>query len=133
MESEIVGPNEKIQILLAEYTSLRAEITDRVNSGYQVNAIVIAGLAVVVSGGAPWRLEVALGMILGIVILTIAGLIRRDLARLGRRVIFLEIEINHRAGEELLIYESKIGGEVTGFWSGVFDFHKTSKIPKKPS
>ena len=107
---------EKIQILLAEYNTLRDEVISRVDTGYQIVAFVLAALTIVVGVRFDWRMELSLLGTLSLLIWLIWLFAMRDLACLARRVIALEAEINKRSGEELLIYESRLGGGARDFW-----------------
>ena len=120
-----IDQKDKIQILLAEYSSLRSEISERVTSGYQLVAVGIAALAIIV--GSTMSLRIQIGMTLGLAIILAVNsrLIMRDVSRSARRVIQLEADINQRAGEELLAFESRMGGEVAGFWFGFFSYPKS--------
>jgi hypothetical protein len=41
---------------------------------------------------------------------------RRDITHAAERVAQLELEVNSRAGEKLLVWENEWGGHKTGFW-----------------
>jgi hypothetical protein len=104
-----IGEKEQIQILLAEYSSLRSEINSRITSVYQVAAIAAVAAA--------WLLQQTLGARFFIgVALTIIGLslcawvLIRDCIRASIRVQELEKEINRRAGDRLLVWETEWGG-----------------------
>src|SRR5882672_8332261 len=107
-----LGQKEKIQILLAEYATLRTEITGRIGYGFQIGGISAAIIT--------WLLQQALTnssvlLLLGSVILLLGVLgfswiNVRDLFRNARRVREIEFEINSRAGEYLLLWEMLWGG-----------------------
>jgi hypothetical protein len=111
-----IGAKEHIQILLAEYNSLRSEINARMSSVYQVVAIT----AVV----AVWLLQQRFGMrlYLGVAAAAVglalcAWALMRDCVRAALRVKQLEREINRRAGEHLLVWESEWGGQTSSLWA----------------
>src|SRR2546429_9833436 len=104
MSNGELGEKEKIQIRLAEYNTLRAEIIARTTNAYQVWGLI----AVVVI----WILQQPIGLTLAIgVTLAVVGLsfglwsLTRDVIRAGIRVQEIEREINDRAGEKLLVWE----------------------------
>jgi hypothetical protein len=112
-----LGPMDKIQILLSEYTSLRTEVIHRTTNFYQ-----IIGLAVVLFGlmvhqdvvGAKFRITVAVSVV---VIGIFWFLISRDLDKLTRRLREIEADVNARAGgEPLLLWETRWGG----VWATIF-------------
>ena len=125
MPSPEIDQKDKIQILLAEYSSLRSEISERVTSGYQLVAVGIAALAIIVGSAISFRIQIGMTIGLAIILAVNSRLIMRDVSRSARRVIQLEAEINRRASEELLAYESRMGGEVAGFWFGFFRYPKS--------
>ena len=109
MSNGELGEKEKIQIRLAEYNTLRAEIIARTTNAYQVWGLI----AVVVI----WILQQPVGSTLAIgVTLAVVGLsfglwsLTRDVIRAGIRVQEIEREINDRAGEKLLVWENERGG-----------------------
>ncbi len=105
---------EKVQVLLHEYDSLRTEITHRTNNMYQVAAI----------GGAVFVWFVSRPINIGsLVSLTVSAIIlflffwfiRKDTYKAAKRLRQLEKDINRRAGEELLLWETKYGAATTPF------------------
>ena len=106
----LVGTKDKIQILLNEYSSLRNEVVQRTNNLYQIIGIGAVLLSLIFArsyGEARFWIAVAIGVV---VITTCGFLIHHDVEKLARRLRALEKEINHRAGEELLIWETVWGG-----------------------
>ncbi len=106
---------EKVKILLQEYATLRSEILTRTSNMFQLFAIAASMLVWII--GRP----VDLRFWLAIFILILAGiffywLISRDIKKAATRLRELEIDINRRAGEELLVWEIKWGGDVTGYF-----------------
>jgi len=122
---------DRIQIILAEYNSLRAESTARMTSVYQVatmTALVLIWLLQQKDGGAP----LYLGLIAAIAGLSIcAWTIARDLGRTGIRVRQIEGEINKRAGEDLMVWESKWGGQTSSLW-GSQTMHRILRLNRPP-
>jgi predicted lysophospholipase L1 biosynthesis ABC-type transport system permease subunit len=97
---------EKIGILLAEYGSLRSEIIARMNHGYQLLSVAIAGIAIIsVFQQARWMLFAA-SFAIGVIFFIGSWLVWRDLRKLARRVQGIELDVNSRAGEHLLVWET---------------------------
>jgi hypothetical protein len=116
MMDEKIEQKDRIQILLAEYGGLRSEIHARSSSIYQV--ATIAALILI------WLLQQQIGMrlflgataaMLGL--LLCAWALTRDLVRAALRIKQIESDINRRAGEELLVWETKWGGQTSTLWS----------------
>jgi hypothetical protein len=106
---------EKVRILLNEYATLRSEILGRTNHMYQLGA---AGTVLVL-----WTIgrPVGFGFWFGLTIALVAlpyffWLISRDVQKAATRLRELEKESNSRAGETLLVWETRWGGAVTGIW-----------------
>ncbi len=102
---------DRIQILLAEYASLRSEILARTSYGFQLMAISSIALTwmVVQSSGSLSNLFWIVLTVIGIVFCMSIFVNIRDLKKAAHRVKELEHEINSRAGEHLLIWESLSG------------------------
>jgi hypothetical protein len=119
---------DKIQILLAEYNTLRNELIARTGYGFQIGAAIAAIIT--------WLLQQSLtaGSFLGFVFviggtLLFARINVRDWAKAAAEVRDLEHEINSRAGEHLLSHERLSGAAGRmGFLSGLFD--KIERLPK---
>lgn len=106
----------KIQVLLHEYATLRQEIITRTTHGFQ---LVAAGAVVLVWVMTRQELNVQFwfGAAIAILVVLIAiWFIIRDIGKAAKRIRELEKDINRRAGEELLVWETYWGGAVTGFW-----------------
>jgi len=115
MAEEALGDKERIQILLAEYNSLRGEINARVSNAYQVSAITAGAIAWFLQ--QPIGPKALAGAGIGVIgILISAWFIFRDCFKAGLRVQQLETEINRRAGEKLLVWENELGGLAAGYW-----------------
>jgi hypothetical protein len=111
-----IGEKERVQILLAEYTSLRSEINARMTSVYTV-ASFTAGIVI-------WLLQQQAGSLYlglaaaGIGLTLCAWALMRDLVRTALRVREIEAEVNRRAGERLLVWETEWGGQTSSLWGG---------------
>jgi hypothetical protein len=105
---------DKIQILLAEYAALRAELMARTGFGFQIAAVFLAGftwfLQQQLSGRSWWFWAGMVGV--GVCFLIAIFVNVRDLTRAARRLKDIEAEVNSRAGEHLLVWET-LGGVVT--------------------
>jgi len=115
MSEDQLGPKEKIAILALEYTSLRSEINVRMSSIYQVVAVFAAVSAWMLQQPLGWHLLLA-GCMATIGFATCIWFLARDSIKAAIRVQELEFEINKRAGEKLLIWESELGGLPHGYW-----------------
>jgi hypothetical protein len=103
---------DKIQILLAEYGSLRTEVIHRTNNLYQ---LVAAGAVLFSVAVSRQRIDAVFWITVGLSITVVAAfafLINRDLDKAARRLRDLELDINTRAGETLMIWETRWGGVV---------------------
>jgi hypothetical protein len=102
---------DRIQILLAEYSAMRAEILARTGYGFQIASVALVGMTWFLQQtltGKPWwfwllMVLVACGFLLAIHTNT------RDLKRAAKHVRRLEHEINSRAFEQLLVWETAHG------------------------
>ena len=102
---------DRIQILLNEYTALRAEIVSRTGYGFQILVIgtaILTWFLTATSSSRPWYFW--FGVAVFVVTFSIANFVNtRDLSRAAHRVKELEHEINSRAGEHLLVWETLAG------------------------
>jgi hypothetical protein len=113
MPNSPTDPFPGIQILLQEYSTLRSEILGRTNNIYQLIAGVPAVLIFILQQQSHFLI------LLSILIATtglFTWLISRDISKAARRLRQLEREINRRAGDHLLEWETRWGGNVTGYW-----------------
>src|SRR5579862_4409121 len=116
MPDNAVREKEWIQILLAEYNGLRAEINARMSSVYQV--ATITALVAVFLLQQQDRTRLGLGLLAGALGLGIcAWAIARDLVRAALRLKELEREINALAGRHLMVWETEWGGQTSSLWS----------------
>jgi hypothetical protein len=107
---------DRITILLAEYSTLRAEIVSRISVAIQIAAATLLTITFILQQRlSEWRWPwwAALGVI-ALGTLTFAILNNRDLGRCARRIRQIEHEINSRAGEHLLVWEQIWGGARKG-------------------
>jgi hypothetical protein len=98
----------KIQVLLAEYAALRAEVLSRSAQKFQVQTL--AGTALVAIVGLTGLLS-AISLILLTILLTALGLRLLDqiTRRLAARLREIETSVNGLAGETLLRWENESG------------------------
>jgi hypothetical protein len=98
---------------------------------YQVatmTALVLIWLLQQKDGGAPFYL----GLTAAIVGLSIcAWTLARDLGRAGIRVKQIEREVNRRAGERLLVWESEWGAQTSPIW-GTRLMHRILRLNRPP-
>jgi hypothetical protein len=110
---ETIGPKERLQVLLAEYNTLRAEILTRTSNGFQVTSIIAGLVAILLQWpiGLRFWMGVTLGLVLYICSLWI---ILSATAKLAARLRALEIIINTLVGKELLMWERNYGSAQIG-------------------
>ncbi|MBK8177223.1 MAG: hypothetical protein IPK66_18785 [Rhodospirillales bacterium] len=106
---------ERIEIILREYESLRLEILERTGHMYQ---LLVACAAVFL-----WVLTNSFSLSTLLVILSVimlggafSWLIDRDIRKAAERLRQIEHDINRRVGEDLLVWESRWGGAISGFF-----------------
>ncbi|HXH94614.1 MAG TPA: hypothetical protein VNN25_23765 [Thermoanaerobaculia bacterium] len=115
MSEPQLGDKETIDILALEYNSLRGHINARMSSMFQLAAVFVASAALLFRQSIETPVLVTEGIVLvafGIGL----WLLWHDMVKAGRRVQQLETEINRRANEKLLIWESELGGISHGYW-----------------
>ncbi len=113
--SDALSEKDKIQILLAEYNTLRTELLNRHTAGFQMVAIGTAVLTWLAAQSIDAKFLV-LSVVFSIVMACWIWVLYADIRRLGVRIRQLEEDVNRRAGEPLLIWESRWGGNVVGIW-----------------
>lgn len=102
---------DNIAVLMQEYNSLRSWVFSRVNNAYQLIGIGPAALAILLTVS-----QVSGALLIVALILAMAGfslglcLTVLDVQQAGIRLLELEKEINRRAGQELLQWETRFGG-----------------------
>jgi hypothetical protein len=106
---------DKVQILLAEYSGLRNEIMVRTNNVFQLVAAAVLISLWIIARPVDVRFWIGLVLLVGI-----CGIfwwfLHRDINKAAARLRQLEEQINRLAGEELMQWESRHGGAVTGYW-----------------
>jgi hypothetical protein len=117
---ESIKDFQKIQILLHEYNTLRAEVLSRYSAQFQSSTVAVGaliGLMVAASNpgvGFNWLiilLLIATGPIYGGVLFWIDI----DIAKAAKRLREIETQVNSLAGETLLRWENKYGlGGIVG-------------------
>ena len=136
---------QKVQILLAEYATLRSEIVARVGHVYQLIGVGVPlitllfvtlrplqfnpfmrhrkGRAVERKGQVKDRKGRVEAIIFWSVALTFAAALywmiesyARDVRNAATRIREIEVDVNNRAGEDLLVWENLKGDVATGFW-----------------
>jgi hypothetical protein len=112
--SKILNEKDKIQILLQEYNTLRSELIGSGTKLFQMIAIAGALFTWIISRPLDLRFWIAV-LIATMGLFSLGFIVFRDTRKLSRRVADLESEINRRAGEELLVWESRWASGVTGF------------------
>ena len=110
--SSDVGTKEKLQVLLAEYSSLRAEILQRNTVMNQfLTTSITASVAIV--GLTILHQSVIVGLLIGcllvLVIFFVATVISFDTRKAAQHVQKLETRINALAGDKLLEWETENG------------------------
>jgi hypothetical protein len=119
MEQETLGAKEKIQILLTEYTSLRTELNARISSMYVGAGWSTVAIIWLLQQSNSYSLWIG-SLVWGIGAAYCARILSFDLANAARRVREIELEVNRRAGERLLIWESERGGLNRSYWLRLF-------------
>jgi cytochrome c biogenesis protein CcdA len=114
-QSTSIREFERIQVLLAEWNSLRAEIIARTTIGFQIVGIGFTGIGIVLLQNNIYIKTICL--IVGITILSIGTwFTARDLFKMNRRAKELERNINSRCGETLIEWETRFSSLSTGWW-----------------
>jgi hypothetical protein len=121
--SNDIEQKDRIQILLTEYTSLRSELNARYSSGFV--AIGWVTIAAVWLLGQLTQPKLGCAFWIGLVILLVGALwslraIVFDVFNAARRVQEIEREVNDRAGERLLMWETERGGLTAHYWRRFF-------------
>jgi hypothetical protein len=120
---------EKVRVLLNEYNTLRSELIARTGQGFQVLGLSVTALSILAA--QPMNFKT---ISVFIAILALAGFAAwftlRDITKGATRIRELELDVNARAGEDLLIWENLWGGWVTGFW-GTAKPHPRQKLKSK--
>ena len=126
-----VNEEQKISILIAEYNSLRSETVTRTGHGFQIAGFSITALSIWAAEETSGRTWLALTAI--IFLLVASGWFTfREIAKANRRIREIELDVNDRAGEDLLIWENLWDGWATGIW-GRASPHSRAKLQSQPS
>jgi hypothetical protein len=105
---------DKIQILLAEYGALRGEILARTGFGFQIAAVSLGAITWFLAqqlSGRPWWFWCAMGIV-GTCFAIAMFVNSRDGEKTARRLKDIEYEVNSRAGEHILVWET-LNGAIT--------------------
>jgi ATP/ADP translocase len=114
--SEDVGATtvkDKIQVLLHEYAGLRTELIHRQNNAYQLVAVVGALFVWLSSHAIDARFWITLALATPLVCL-LGWMLARDTYKAAKRIREIESQVNGFFGEELMVWETRWGGAVTG-------------------
>ena len=122
-QSEFPQP-ERVRILLAEWSALRAEMVARMGHGYQLLTVATAAIWILMLAGTsdktPTWLIYTLIPLFALAYAFAAWFIMRDSYKLRDRLLEIEVSINERAGEDLILWETLWGGlgmGFKGFWN----------------
>lgn len=132
LELSKLDHKDRIQILMSEYAGLRAEINSRTGYGFQITAIAAAAATWLLQQTyTDWRPWLGLVLILGAlkIMWSVNG---RDIWRAARRIRELEREINSRAGEHLLVWETLWGAARTTLFKSFFSKLEPSPYSELP-
>jgi len=113
-----LGDKERLQILLAEYNTLRAEILTRTSNGFQVTTISAGFIGLLLQW--PLGKQFWIGLVFFVALAaSCIWIILSATAKVSARLKILENEINDYAGKELLTWENHYGAAQFGPY-GVF-------------
>jgi hypothetical protein len=137
-----LNDEQKIEILLAEYNSLRTESIEAVKNKFQVLTFGFGGLSVFVGSALAARISIGASVLILLVIVpTLSKAItivwlgeHRRMVRAGGGVAALEVTINRIAGENLLGWEKWVRSESRAMslayrtTLGIFQFASVASI-----
>jgi hypothetical protein len=137
-----LNDEQKIEILLAEYNSLRTESIEAVKNKFQVLTFGFGGLSVFVGSALAARISIGASVLILLVIVpTLSKAItivwlgeHRRMVRAGGGVAALEVAINRIAGENLLGWEKWVRSESRAMslayrtTLGIFQFASVASI-----
>jgi hypothetical protein len=123
---------DRIQILLSEYSTLRSEILSRNTMGVQLTAIGVALITWLwkdLPKDPMWYHWIVIVLLAGVFVIFYNANVR-DVKKAALRLRNLEHEINSRAGEHLLVWETLSGALTRG--TGLFRsyFSKVEPLPR---
>ncbi len=135
-----LSQKDKIQILLNEYAAMRGEILSRSGFGFQIAAVALAGITWFMQqqmSGRPWYFWLVMILVAACFIVAIFVNVR-DITRAAYRLKEIEHEVNSRAGEHLLVWETLSGiltraGPTMGFFSLVQPLPRSELPPLDPT
>jgi hypothetical protein len=110
-----INDEQKIAILIAEYNSFEIRTVTRTGHGFQIAGFSITALSI-------WAAEETTGKtwlaLIAIILLLVGSgwFTFREITKANRRLREIEGDVNDRAGEDLLVWESLWDGWATGFW-----------------
>lgn len=114
-QDDVLNTQGKVQVLLHEYASLRMEIFHR--TGHVIQLVTVCGALFLWLASRPIDLRFWISLVAAVVVLGLfRRVIHRDIEKAAERLRQLEEDINRRAGEELLVWETRWGGAVTGYY-----------------
>jgi hypothetical protein len=105
---------EKVRILLSEYAALKAEIMARTGHGYQITGFFLTALAIFATQGFSWKVGIYLAAVVAVLAFAL-WFTWRDIHKASRRIREIELDVNDRAGEDLLVWEHLFGN----LWGGL--------------
>jgi hypothetical protein len=114
----LLSERDKIPIILREYDGLRNSVINRTNNGYvnfQIAAVLLALLTQRYHHRDFWPLV----LLIIFTILIATWFVLRDIYKYSSRMKEIEADINKRAGEKLLVWESTCGATNLARW-GLF-------------
>jgi membrane protein implicated in regulation of membrane protease activity len=120
MSEDNLGQKEKVQILLAEYASLRNESVTRGNTIPTVVSVALAALGFVIAAPGGWLEKTAFFVLLLLIVAMLGRLIHRDILKAADRLRQLEAIINERAGETLLEWETRYAASERQFFDDLW-------------
>lgn len=110
--------NQKIQVLLTEYSTVKSTTVARTTASLQGIAILVATLGVAATQLTDHPRTTAMLLAVVVPFLAIVGLIvYLDLNNEAAHLRRLEAEINRRTGETLMTYETRHSSLVKGIWA----------------
>ncbi len=116
--SNQITAKDRIDILLKEYDTLRAEILNRTNNLFTLMAIGGGVLTLLLSFKNELRLWLPLLLIFGLIFGFIAWVNDRNIRRIARRLMQIEYQVNQIAGGDtpLLEWETHWGAAARGIF-----------------
>jgi hypothetical protein len=109
--STLIGPKDRVFVLMQEYNSLRTEMIHRHNNIYQLYAVA-GGLFVWLLSSRTMSMRYLIGLGVSIVafVLILLWSLFLDMFNAAKRVKEIEAKVNELVGEKLLVWEKEWGG-----------------------